>query len=391
MGTDLEKQEKERGQTWLGSSCDWSWGRDSAQNYAMPTEDPLAEKPKLRQPWTGSTRIVKLRRPMLWFDPFTFTLLCFLAPLVAGASTSDAVDVYTSLTGKTVLMSSVLPFFPDAVLSDLPTDKSNAIARLETEFSKQGIAVVQDGPHFVILLPEKQRAFITNGLSLRGAELAMTKSKEKMPAGTINFINVDAAMVLPMYASISHRTILRPMTLHSAPVNLKAACPLTPEETLYAMATVFALNGVALVEDGEKFVQAVPMVQRSMVTVHAPKPEPGAKLVDPKKVTSTANYEVSEAVLPGNPQLSKVVSKLERDFERWRKALFEFMHYKGPPDAQRLLGLYASLADKTVEPSKEFDGMSIWFHIETPLSKSELMYAIEATFDLNWLQIVQVD
>ena len=69
------------------------------------------------------------------------------------------------------------------------------------------------------------------------------------------------------------------------------------------------------------------------------------------------------------------------------------MHYKTPPDrsAQRLLGLYASMAGKTAEMSTNFDGMPIWFHIDTPLSKSELMYAIETTFDLNWLRIVPVD
>src|SRR5882672_928513 len=125
----------------------------------------------------------------------TLMLLCFLTPFLAGGGTSDAVDVYASLTGKTVLMPSLLPFSPDAVLSDLPTDKTNAIARFETEFSKQGIAVVQDGPHLVILLPEKERAFITNGLSLRGAELAVTKSGETMPAGTIRFINCDVTQV----------------------------------------------------------------------------------------------------------------------------------------------------------------------------------------------------
>ncbi len=319
------------------------------------------------------------------------TLLCFLTPFLAGAGMLDAVDVYASLTGKTVLMPSLLPFFPDAVLSDLPTDKTNAVTRLETEFSKQGIAVIQDGPHFVILLPEKERAFLTKGLSLRGAELAVAKSGETLPAGTIRFINCDVTQVLPIYASISHRTILRSITLHSAPVCLKTACPLSREEAIYAFATVFALNGVAVVQDGQKFVQAVPMIQRSMVAARAPKPDPAAKLLNPKNVISTGNYELSEALLPGNHEFSKAVSKMERDLERWGKALFDFMHYKSPPDAQRLLGLYATLVGKAAEPSKEFDGMSIWFHIETPLSKSELMYAIEATFDLNWLRIDQVD
>ncbi len=56
-----------------------------------------------------------------------------------------------------------------------------------------------------------------------------------------------------------------------------------------------------------------------------------------------------------------------------------------------MLEFYASLAGKTPEQSDKFDGMPIWFHVETPLTKSELMYAIETTFNLNWLGIVQVD
>src|SRR6266850_5693754 len=178
----------------------------------------------------------------------TLALLCFLAPVLAAAGPSDAFDVYAKLMGKTVLMPSTLPFASDAVLSDLSTEKTNAIARLETEFSKQGIAVVQDGPHFVILFPEKQRALITNGLSLRGVELAVTKSHETMPAGVINLVNVDTDMVLPMYASISRRTLLRPGVPPPALIHLKTTCPLTREEALYAIETVLALNGVALME-----------------------------------------------------------------------------------------------------------------------------------------------
>jgi len=50
---------------------------------------------------------------------------------------------------------------------------------------------------------------------------------------------------------------------------------------------------------------------------------------------------------------------------------------------------YASLADKTAELTKTFDGRPIWFHIDTPVSKSELLYAIETTFTLNNLAIIQ--
>jgi hypothetical protein len=69
------------------------------------------------------------------------------------------------------------------------------------------------------------------------------------------------------------------------------------------------------------------------------------------------------------------------------------MHFSDPwqHPARRLLGLYTDLAGKTATASKNFDGTSIWLHVETPLAKSELLYAIETTFALHNLAIVPVD
>src|SRR5262249_46747848 len=138
-----------------------------------------------------------------------------------------------------------------------------------------------------ILFREKQRASLTNVLSLRGTELAATKSQDTTQAGTMNLMNVDAAEVLRLYAEMSGRTILRPLSLPPILVRLKTTRPLSREEMAYAIETVFALNGIAVVEDGERFAQVVPMVQCSMVVARAPKPEPGATLLDPNQMPST--------------------------------------------------------------------------------------------------------
>lgn len=85
--------------------------------------------------------------------------------------------------------------------------------------------------------------------------------------------------------------------------------------------------------------------------------------------------------------------RIEQEFERLRKAFYDFIRYKGPParPAKRLLEFYASLTGKTAEASKGFDELPIWFSVETPLSKSELLYAIETTFALNHLAVIAVD
>jgi hypothetical protein len=309
------------------------------------------------------------------------TLLCFLAPFLTGAGPLDA---YGLLLKKTVLMPSALPALPEAITDDLPAETTNAIARIEGELSKRGIAVVQDGPHFVLVFPENLRGFLTN-VPLYAAGPATSEPQPTAGAGVIDFAGADLGQVLPIYAAISQRSILRPMSLPSPPVTLKSSCPLSREETVYAMATVLALNGIAVVEDGEKFARVVPMAQRADVRTRAPKPEAGAKLFDPKKVPSTGFSE------PPRPLTE--TERIEREFERLRKAFYDFIHYKGPParPAKRLLEFYASLAGKTAEASKGFDELPIWFHVETPLTRSELLYAIETTFALNHLAVIPVD
>jgi hypothetical protein len=308
------------------------------------------------------------------------TLLCFLVPFLTGAS---PLDVYGRLLGKTVLRSSALPALSEAITDDLPTETTNAIARIEGELSKRGIAVIQDGPHFVLVFPQNLRGFLTN-VPLYAAGPAASEAQPTAGAGLIDFAGADLGQVLAIYAAISQRTILRPMSLPLPPVNLKSTCQLNVKEVAYAISTVLALNGIAVVEDGEKFAQVVPMAQRADVKTRAPKPEPGAKVFDPNKVPSTGFTDL--------PRPLTETERIEREFERLRKAFYDFIHYKGPParPAKRLLEFYASLASKTAEASKGFDELPIWFHVETPLTKSELLYAIETTFALNHLAVIAV-
>jgi len=300
-----------------------------------------------------------------------------LAPLLASAAT---VDTYGELIGKTILAPSALPLLPDSIDSEPPANKTNVIAFLEKEFSKRGISVVQDGPRFVRLVPSGDWQA---GLSapLRGAQLHASSSQQLIPAGAVNFPATDLSQVLDIYAGLKSRTILRTRFLPSPTIRFKNQCPLTREELVYALETVLALNGLSTVDDGQAFVQIVPIQLRSQVNTHAPTAEPGTKLFDPKKVPSMGYSSP-------RPQ-----TKLERDLERWRKAFFEFMRLNGTSNssAQHLLELYADLTDKKAEPSKNYETSPIWFHVSTPLTKSELLYAIETTFALNNLEITGIE
>jgi hypothetical protein len=302
-------------------------------------------------------------------------------PLVAGA---DPFDIYGNLTGKTVLTPSGLPRLPVAVITDLPSDKTNAIARIEKALSEQGLEVVQDGPHFVRVFRKEARDSFTNA-PLRGAQLAGVKGQEAVAPGAIEFVQADLDQVLSIYAVLSQRTVLLPITLPVPTFSLKTQCALTKEEVLYAFTTVLALNGICVVQDGANLVQVVPMAQRAQVKARAPNREQGAKLFDPKKLPSLGGS--------APPRPLTETDRIEREFERLCKTFYELMHLPDPSKhpARRLLGLYADLAGKTATSSKNLDATSIWFHVETPLTKSELLYAIETTFALHNLAIVPVD
>jgi len=304
-----------------------------------------------------------------------------MAPLLAGGG---PLEDYKNLTDKTVLMPAFIPPASYSTSEELPSDKTNALARIESEPAKRKIAVVQDGPHFVRVFPESQRASFDE-VPMRGVELAASNSNRALPGGSIDFSAITAEQVLPFYAAISHRTILRPTALPPVMVRLKTKGPLTQEEASYALATVLAFNGLALVEDGDKFAELVPLAQRRLVNANAPKPESGAKLFNPNE---TPLLGESKSSMPARPPATQT----ERELARVQQAIHDFLHHQSPNySARRLLDFYADLQGKTVQPSEALDAVTMWFHVETPLTKAELLYAIEATFALNNLAIVPVN
>jgi len=85
-------------------------------------------------------------------------------------------------------------------------------------------------------------------------------AEEMIPAGNINFQGVDVNQVLDVYAKLVGRTLLR-AGLPSAQIVLKTETPLTKTEAIQALQAVLSLNGIALVNIGDKFVKVLPVDQ----------------------------------------------------------------------------------------------------------------------------------
>ena len=85
--------------------------------------------------------------------------------------------------------------------------------------------------------------------------------EETVPAGTIHFESADVNQVLDIYANLVGRTLLRPASLPAGQIVLKTLTPLTKTEVKEALEAVLAMNGIAVVNIGDKFVKVGPVDQ----------------------------------------------------------------------------------------------------------------------------------
>jgi hypothetical protein len=304
-----------------------------------------------------------------------------------GADLLQVLDIYGMLRNRTILRPAILPAPVIRLKTAGGLTCEEGLYAVETVLALNGISIVDDGPKFVQVVATPQRAQVTTRSPEPEAGARM------IPDGAIDFRGAGLEQVLSVYAAMRQRTILRAATLPAPMVVLKSQTELTQVEAIYAITTVCELNGISMVDDGEKFVQVVPMAQRPLVKTGAPKAEPYAKLFDPKKAPSTDAPSPKVVAAPPKPLTD--LERIEQEFEQLksRKALYEFMQTPDPHkrSPQRLLELYARLANKTAVASTNFDRVPIVFRLETPLTQSELLYAIETTITLNGMAIIPVD
>ena len=84
---------------------------------------------------------------------------------------------------------------------------------------------------------------------------------EPLPEGMIDFRGADLNQVLDIYGMLVNRTLLRPAVLPAPTIILKTQGHLTVNEGVQALQAVLALNGITMVDVGEKFVKVIPEAQ----------------------------------------------------------------------------------------------------------------------------------
>ena len=84
---------------------------------------------------------------------------------------------------------------------------------------------------------------------------------DETPQMTIQLQAADINQVLETYADLVDRTVLRPATLPAPTITLKTHGQLTRKEAKEALDVVLGLNGISMIDMGDKFVKAVPVAQ----------------------------------------------------------------------------------------------------------------------------------
>jgi general secretion pathway protein D len=77
----------------------------------------------------------------------------------------------------------------------------------------------------------------------------------------IDFRNAPLDQVLQVYSELVNRTLLRPATLPAPQVTLRTQTQLTKAEAIQALDAVLGLNGITMINTGDKFVKAVAQPQ----------------------------------------------------------------------------------------------------------------------------------
>jgi hypothetical protein len=134
---------------------------------------------------------------------------------------------------------------------------------------------------------------------------------------------------------------------------LHTQTPLPKSGAIYLLEVALALNGIATVEDGTNFAQVVPISRVASLKLQAPQRDPSDPLLDPKTVP---------------------------DFLSNRSGA-----------ANELVAYYAELTRRTTLSTDKVANVPIIFRVQTPLTKAELLYALDTILALNGLAIIEVD
>ena len=166
-------------------------------------------------------------------------------------------NLFAEFSGQTILQHPLLPDMKFS-LARTVTNRNEAAQILKNALSEKRIAVVPDGPKFLLVVPEE----LISTLNPHSAGLATTNTSnaktEVFPPGSINFTAASLANVLAIYADFLGGKLDRTgAPLRDGKVIFKMPKALTKEECLYAFETLVGWYGIRLVPAGDGMFKAI--------------------------------------------------------------------------------------------------------------------------------------
>jgi hypothetical protein len=303
-----------------------------------------------------------------------------LPPFPAGSTdqaqktSNDILDAYAQLVGRNVLQSGELNLrFASAIhLDQLSADTNSAARIVETVLSTNGITLLRDGEKFVWAIPSYWSDKPLPAYLQQLLNSTTTNLNREFPPGTVVFPAAPAGKVIELYCAFSNRTPLVFSKLSNATIKFINITPLTRDEMLHGLKAAMALNGIAVMEDGGTFIQAMPVAAVSEARLAAPIPQKEDMRINRLDIPVLSNWEQHR------PQPPQRIELPNRPATATRKA----------PSADSLVEYYATLMDRKATPSRTYGKHAVQFGIGIDLTKRELLYAIETTLALEGLKIV---
>lgn len=180
-------------------------------------------------------------------------------------------------------------------------------------------------------------------------------SLSNTPPFGISLERARLASVLRVYGELKGRSILHPR-LDSMTLTLRSSAR-TRTEAVEALENAFKQSGLALVNDGTKFVQVAPHAQAASVAPSSP-----------NQTSSAANKE-NEMLLPTGCM----------DFRNC--------------EAAQVVSFYAELVGRELENAEQANTMAadvITFQSQTPLTKDEARLAMDTLLAWAGLELIEV-
>ena len=270
------------------------------------------------------------------------SVLCFAA---AGSAADSAPEV--KLTGIADLG------YRTVALLEIKTARGPAM---------KPVLVVGERVDFVELVAiDAKKGRVSLNLGGMQADAALDSAEDTEQPPTLHFKNASALQVLDLYQEISGSTVLPSPALPNANVTLKSAPALNRTASMEALAQALRDAGIIVTPRHGKFAFATPVshVPRLAQIPDAPAPLKGGDNDQFKK----ANDATTEVFPPGLLKFSEA-------------------------DVRAVLDIYQELTGRTLLISPNIPPAKLSFKTQTPLNRSEAIWAIDAMLYLATIKTV---